>query len=301
MTADTLERTLAGSVPLQPGLALLADQVRLVRRPTRPEPPSDGVAALFEAELRLGLEAADTERAYEAAAALWRRSGDLSRCHRAISRTLGQAGLAWADGRCSVATGHRITATAGEVLARLRAGARPTGAGRVVLAAPPGDQHQLALASLAHLLEAAGWTADVVGDLPAPELARAARGAVAVVLSVHVPCTRLGALVTALRHAEPSALVVAGGPESVGADVDLVTSDPAELLSALEQRSCPLSTRERDVLRCVADGLTNAEAAGTLGIAAGTLKTHLDRIFEKTGASGRAAAVAIGLRKGWIA
>lgn len=302
MTSSTLERILADAIPLQPGLARLADEVRLVQRPPVVRPPSDGVASLFEAELRLGLEAADTGRAYDAAAALWRRSGDLLRTHRVVARVLDQLGQRCAAGACSVVAANRAAVTAGEVLARLRVGTAAADGGRVVLATPPGDRHELALRSLAHLLQSAGWTPDVVGALPPHELAAAARGAAAVLVSVHVPGAAVDALLTAVRRAEPSALVVVGGPESAGAAgaADLVTSDPAVLLDALAQRDCPLSPRERDVLACVADGLTNAEAGEVLGIAAATLKTHLDRIFEKTGTSGRAAAVATGLRGGWI-
>lgn len=303
MTAPALERSLAASIPLQAGLARLADEVRVVQRLPRTASPADGVCAMFEAELRLGIEAADPVRAYEAAVALWRRGGDPARCGTSISRTLAQAAAACVEGRCTVSAANRMVAAAAEVLHRLRADARPAtrdAARRVVLAVPPGEGHVLALLALAHLLEAAGWTADVVGELPAQELARTARGAVAVVLSVHASGAGVDGLVHAVRRAEPDALVVAGGPASAGAHADLVTSDPAALLRALDARRCPLSDRERDVLRRIADGLTNAEAAAVLGVAPATLKTHLDRIFDKTAASGRAAAVATGLRRGWI-
>lgn len=303
MTAPALERVLSASIPLQAGLARLADEVRVVQRLPRTASPADGVSAMFEAELRLGIEAADPARAYEAAIALWRRSGDPRRCYSSISRALAQAAAACTAGECTVAVANRMCATALEVLHRLRADARPATrdtSRRVVLAVPPGEGHVLALLALGHLLEEAGWTADVVGELPAAELARTARGAVAVVLSVHASGADLDGLVHAVRHVEPDALVVVGGPAATGVHADLVTSDPALLLRALQARRCPLSERERDVLRCIADGLTNAEAAAVLGVAPATLKTHLDRIFDKTGASGRAGAVATGLRRGWI-
>ena len=304
MTATrTLEQALAAAIPLQAGLARLADEVRVVQRLPRPAAPTDGVCALFEAELRLGVEAGDADRAHEAGLALWRRD-DALRCHTALSRALAQAGAACADGRCSVATANRMATAAADVLHRLRA-AGPRSAsgatrGRVVLAVPQGERHVLALQSLAHLLEVAGWTADVVGELPPHELAQVSRGASAVLLSVHAPTTAVDGHVRAVRRAEPDALVVVGGPAADCTLADLLTSDPQVLLQALDARGCPLSRRERDVLRCVADGLTNAEAASALGMAPGTIKTHLDRIFDKTGATGRAAAVAIGLRRGWI-
>lgn len=62
----------------------------------------------------------------------------------------------------------------------------------------------------------------------------------------------------------------------------------------------PLTQREAQVLQCVADGLTNAEAGATLGIGPATVRSHLDRVFAKTGTTHRAAAVAVALRSGWV-
>lgn len=292
----------------EPSLSALAAALREARvgdlpRPSAPRSP-DAMATLFEAELRLGIEAADADRAYEAAAALWRRTDDLLRCHRAIVRTLNEAGAAWAAGTCSVRVEHRMTATAGRVLARLRMQTPAPGgdAEPVVLAVPPGERHTLGLEALAHLLEQAGHVVDLVGELPAGELVAAARGARAVVLSVHATTDGdLAQLVQAMRAANPQALLVAGGSAAARTSgADLVTDDPERLLALLSHGRCPLSDREREVLRCIADGLTNAEAAQVLGVTPATLKTHLDRVFDKTGASGRASAVALGLRHGWI-
>jgi DNA-binding NarL/FixJ family response regulator len=59
----------------------------------------------------------------------------------------------------------------------------------------------------------------------------------------------------------------------------------------------PLSRRESQILQKVADGATTKEVAHDLGISPHTVKTHLERIFEKLGANDRAQAVAIALRK----
>ena len=294
MTADT-DLQLSGSIPLQRRLIDLGQALR------SPAPAADAMAALFEAELRLGLEDADENRAYDAARALHRRTGDLARCHRAVARVLGGVGAAWAGGECSIAHEHRVSSVAAAVLHRLRAASPPADAPRVVLAVPPGERHVLALKSLAQLLRDAGYVADVVGDLPAGELADVARGAAAVVLSVHVRSAAPTGLVAAVRRAHPDCLVVVGGPAAMPVPgTDLVTSDIAVLLSALDGRGCPLSERELQALRCVADGLTNVEAAQALGVAAATVKTHLDHVFVKTGTTGRAAAVALALRRGWM-
>ncbi len=62
----------------------------------------------------------------------------------------------------------------------------------------------------------------------------------------------------------------------------------------------PLSRRESEILQKVAYGATTKEVAHDLGISAHTVKTHLERIFEKLGANDRAQAVAIALRRGLV-
>ena len=51
-----------------------------------------------------------------------------------------------------------------------------------------------------------------------------------------------------------------------------------------------LSSREREVLRCLADGLSNKEIAQRLGVSEGTIKNHLSQIFGKLGAADRTQA-----------
>jgi DNA-binding NarL/FixJ family response regulator len=65
-------------------------------------------------------------------------------------------------------------------------------------------------------------------------------------------------------------------------------------------RETPLSRRESQILQKVAYGATTKEVAHDLGISPHTVKTHLERIFEKLGANDRAQAVAIALRKGLV-
>jgi two-component system nitrate/nitrite response regulator NarL len=62
----------------------------------------------------------------------------------------------------------------------------------------------------------------------------------------------------------------------------------------------PLSNREAQILQMVAYGATTKEVAHDLGISPHTVKTHLERIFEKLGANDRAQAVAIAIRRGLV-
>lgn len=63
-------------------------------------------------------------------------------------------------------------------------------------------------------------------------------------------------------------------------------------------KDVPLSEREVEVLRLVADGLSNTQIASRLYISSQTVKTHLERICAKLGISGRAAAVKRGIETG---
>ncbi len=52
-----------------------------------------------------------------------------------------------------------------------------------------------------------------------------------------------------------------------------------------------LTQREVEILALIADGLTNPEIAGRLYLSNHTVKTHINRIFAKTGSRDRAAAI----------
>jgi LuxR family transcriptional regulator, maltose regulon positive regulatory protein len=53
----------------------------------------------------------------------------------------------------------------------------------------------------------------------------------------------------------------------------------------------PLTAREREVLRLVADGASNGEIAEQLVIAVGTVKRHINNLFSKLGVQSRTQAV----------
>jgi len=54
----------------------------------------------------------------------------------------------------------------------------------------------------------------------------------------------------------------------------------------------PLTTREREVLRLLADGRSNAGMARLLSVEQSTVKTHLIHVYEKLGVHSRTQAVA---------
>ena len=58
-----------------------------------------------------------------------------------------------------------------------------------------------------------------------------------------------------------------------------------------------LSPRQGEILSLVSQGMTNDAIANRLGISIPMVRQHLDALFNKIGASNRAAAVAIALRK----
>jgi NarL family two-component system response regulator LiaR len=62
----------------------------------------------------------------------------------------------------------------------------------------------------------------------------------------------------------------------------------------------PLTPRETEVLRMIADGHGNSEIAGELHIGLGTVKGHVRDVLEKLAASDRTQAAVVALRRGLI-
>jgi DNA-binding NarL/FixJ family response regulator len=68
-------------------------------------------------------------------------------------------------------------------------------------------------------------------------------------------------------------------------------ADPGNLAPGDRKPPDGLTTREAEVLSLLASGLSNAEIAQRLYLSHATVKTHINRIFAKTGARDRAQAV----------
>jgi two-component system nitrate/nitrite response regulator NarL len=83
------------------------------------------------------------------------------------------------------------------------------------------------------------------------------------------------------------------GPETQGAIANEIrTRTPGE--------PNPLSQREREILLLTAEGKSASDIADQLYLSPATVKTHLQRTYQKLGVSDRAAAVAEAMRKGLL-
>ena len=99
------------------------------------------------------------------------------------------------------------------------------------------------------------------------------------------------------EHLIQTVRLVAGGNMVI--DPQLVVALAEELSQAKERdrKAETLTAREIEVLQLLAFGHTNRDIAEKLFISPDTVKTHLEHIFEKLGASDRTAAVAEALRR----
>jgi DNA-binding NarL/FixJ family response regulator len=70
--------------------------------------------------------------------------------------------------------------------------------------------------------------------------------------------------------------------------------------AAVPSALSPLTPRETEVLRLVADGVANAEIAHRLSLGLGTVKGHIRDILEKLSAADRTQAAVLALRRGLI-
>ena len=94
----------------------------------------------------------------------------------------------------------------------------------------------------------------------------------------------------------------AKGESLLGADVmnRLLAHTQAEEKRPSAAADNPLTERELQTLRAVANGKTNKGAALQMGISERTVKAHLTSVYNKLGVDSRTAAIAIAAQKGWL-
>ena len=111
------------------------------------------------------------------------------------------------------------------------------------------------------------------------------------------------ALEDALRASAAFEVVQVGAGET-HANVDVIVNVQEAagegMVSRDDARDVLLTTREREILGLLADGMGNKQIAARLGISTNTVKTHLELLFDKLDVSSRAEAVAMGVRRGLL-
>jgi DNA-binding NarL/FixJ family response regulator len=76
------------------------------------------------------------------------------------------------------------------------------------------------------------------------------------------------------------------------------TRPPSKRMANSTQR--PLNEREKQVLRLVCEGMSNAEIATRVGVTLDSIKTELKRIFHKISARNRTQAAVLVVRQSML-
>lgn len=136
-----------------------------------------------------------------------------------------------------------------------------------------------------------------VTDLPAPVLA--------LIPDAEEAATAWAAGVRGLLHRECDAAMLAAALEAVLQDLTVVEpafmphiiGGPAGSIAGPDE---PLTPRELEVLKLLAEGVTNRAISLDLNISEHTVKFHVNAIMHKLGAQSRTEAVVLATRMGLI-
>src|SRR6266540_177051 len=99
------------------------------------------------------------------------------------------------------------------------------------------------------------------------------------------------------EHLIQTVRLVAGGNMVIDPQLVVALAEELSTVKERDRKAETLTAREVEVLQLLAFGHTNKDIADQLFISPDTVKTHLEHIFEKLGASDRTAAVAEALRR----
>jgi NarL family two-component system response regulator LiaR len=166
------------------------------------------------------------------------------------------------------------------------------------------------------LTHAAAWRADVIvmdilmpGGMDGIETTRRLKktlpDAQIIVLSGYsddariIGALRAGAITYVEKDSEPEQLLAAVRGAAEGQAI----LEPALMQRVMQAQTMRhndvLTEREAEVLKLLAEGLTNAEIAARLIVGEETVKTHVANILRKLGLAHRTQAAVYALRHGW--
>lgn len=67
-----------------------------------------------------------------------------------------------------------------------------------------------------------------------------------------------------------------------------------------DSSSNPLTAKEQQILRLIAEGAITYQIAREMGVSENTIKYHVNNIHTKLGVASRTQALAVALRNGWL-
>lgn len=99
------------------------------------------------------------------------------------------------------------------------------------------------------------------------------------------------------EHLTQTVRLVAAGNLVIDPNLVVVLADELSTAKQHDRKAETLTGRELEILQLLAMGHTNRDIAGQLFISPDTVKTHLEHIYQKLGATDRTAAVAEAMRR----